>query len=56
LFQLGYIPKPGELLDYGGRRFTIAEMDHNRIARVRIERAPAVAEPVNQGTKETQPS
>ena len=38
LFQLGYIPKPGESVEYGGRRFTIMEMDHNRIARVRIER------------------
>jgi hypothetical protein len=27
-------------------------MDHNRIARVRIERAPVTAEAVNQGTKE----
>ena len=38
LFQLGYIPKPGESVEYGGRRFTILEMDHNRIARVRIDR------------------
>src|SRR5580693_7813526 len=44
LFQLGYIPKPAEVLEYGGRKFTITEMDHNRIARVRIERAPAAAE------------
>ena len=44
LFQLGYIPKPGEVLEYGGRKFTITEMDHNRIARVRIERAPAAVE------------
>jgi CBS domain containing-hemolysin-like protein len=38
LFQLGFIPKPGEALEYGRRRFKILEMDHNRIARVRIER------------------
>jgi magnesium and cobalt exporter, CNNM family len=37
LFQLGYIPKVGETIEYGGRRFTILEMDHNRIARVGIE-------------------
>jgi CBS domain containing-hemolysin-like protein len=46
LFQLGYIPKPGEALEYGRRKFTILEMDHNRIARVGIERladASAVA-------------
>jgi CBS domain containing-hemolysin-like protein len=40
LFQLGYIPKPGETVDYGGRRFTVLEMDRNRIARVRIEKLP----------------
>jgi putative hemolysin len=51
LFQLGYIPKPGEVLEYGGRRFTITEMDHNRIARVRIERAPATAEPAASPVK-----
>lgn len=44
LFQLGYIPKPGDTIEYQGRRFTILEMDHNRIARVAIERMP-VAEP-----------
>ena len=38
LFQLGYIPTQGEELEYGGQKFTIQEMDHNRIARVRIER------------------
>jgi CBS domain containing-hemolysin-like protein len=42
LFQLGYIPKPGEALEYGRRSFRILEMDHNRIARVGIERLPNV--------------
>jgi putative hemolysin len=41
LFQLGYIPKQGEMVEYGGRKFTILEMDHNRIARVGIERTSA---------------
>ena len=41
LFQLGYIPKQGETVESAGRRFTILEMDHNRIARVSIERVPA---------------
>ena len=40
LFQLGYIPKPGESVEYGRRKFTILAMDHNRISRVRIERLP----------------
>src|SRR6202453_4696395 len=40
LFQLGYIPKPSDAVEYGRRKFTILAMDHNRIARVRIERLP----------------
>jgi putative hemolysin len=40
LFQLGYIPKPGDSVEHGGRRFTVLEMDRNRIARVRIEKLP----------------
>jgi magnesium and cobalt exporter, CNNM family len=43
LFQLGYIPKPGDSVMYGQRRFAILGMDHNRIARVRIERVPRAA-------------
>jgi putative hemolysin len=38
LFQLGYIPKPGDAVKYGNRKFSILAMDHNRIARVRVER------------------
>jgi len=39
LFQLGYIPKPGESVEAQDRRFTILEMDNRRIARVRVEKA-----------------
>ena len=49
LFQLGYIPRAGESIEHGGRRFTILEMQHNRIARVRIERLQA--EPAGKGEK-----
>jgi putative hemolysin len=38
LTQFGYIPRKGEFVDHAGRRFTIEEMDRNRIARVKIER------------------
>ena len=38
LFRLGRIPQPGESLEYQGRRYTVMEMDRNRIARVRIEK------------------
>jgi len=41
LFQLGYIPAPGEAVEYGGRKFIITSMERNRIARVRIEKLPA---------------
>ena len=40
LMRLGYIPKPGESVEEGGRKFTVLEMDRNRIAKVRIERLP----------------
>jgi len=38
LFRLGDIPQAGASVDYEGRRFTVLEMDRNRIARVRIEK------------------
>jgi putative hemolysin len=43
LFQLGYIPKPGDQVEYGRRRFTILGMLHNRITRVKIERLSEAA-------------
>jgi CBS domain containing-hemolysin-like protein len=54
LFKLGHIPKPGESVEFEGRRFTVASMERNRIATVRIEKlriekvaAPASAENSN---------
>ena len=41
LFKLGHIPKPGESVEFEGRRFTVAAMERNRIATVRIEKLPA---------------
>jgi putative hemolysin len=38
LQRLGYIPNVGETVEYGGLRFTVLEMERNRIARVRIEK------------------
>lgn len=38
LTQFGYIPRPGEFVEHAGRRFTIVEMDRNRIATVKIEK------------------
>jgi CBS domain containing-hemolysin-like protein len=40
LFRLGQIPHAGESVEYQGRRYTVLEMERNRIARVRIEKAP----------------
>jgi putative hemolysin len=42
LYELGEIPHAGQALEYHGRRFTVLEMDRNRIARVRIERLPLI--------------
>lgn len=38
LFQFGFIPKLKDSLEYGGRRYTIASMNRNRIASVLIEK------------------
>jgi CBS domain containing-hemolysin-like protein len=37
LAQLGHLPDAGESVEYGGRRFVVAEMAGRRIARVRVE-------------------
>jgi CBS domain containing-hemolysin-like protein len=37
LAQLQRIPKPGDSFEYGGRRFTVLDMENRRIARVLIE-------------------
>jgi len=39
LFRLGNIPAAGETVEYDNHRFTVLEMDRNRIVRVRIERS-----------------
>ncbi len=46
LYRLGEIPRPGESVEYQGRRYTVLAMDRNRIARVKIEKLPE--QPVSQ--------
>jgi len=41
LYRLGRIPRIGDAVEHGGRRYTVAEMDFNRIARVRVEKLDA---------------
>ncbi|HUO29352.1 MAG TPA: hemolysin family protein [Bryobacteraceae bacterium] len=45
LYRLGYIPRAGDSIEYEGRRYTVVEMERNRIARVRIERVARAAPP-----------
>jgi len=54
LFRFGYIPKVGESVAYGPWRFTVLEMDRNRIAHVRIERLQAA--PATSGASTAGPS
>jgi CBS domain containing-hemolysin-like protein len=42
LSQLGTIPRKGDRVEHDGRRYTVLEMDRNRIARVRIEKLATV--------------
>ena len=44
LMKLGYIPKAGESVEEGGRRYTVLEMDRNRIAKVRVEKLEDVGQ------------
>jgi CBS domain containing-hemolysin-like protein len=38
LLRLGYIPRPGDRVEEEDRRYTVLAMEHNRIARVLIEK------------------
>jgi len=38
LLRLGEIPKPGATVEFDGRRYTVLEMERNRIAKVRVEK------------------
>ncbi|MCC6586850.1 MAG: HlyC/CorC family transporter [Bryobacterales bacterium] len=53
LFRLGYIPIPGETVEFQDLRFTVLEMDRNRIVKVKIERVPP---PPADPATEPQPS
>jgi CBS domain containing-hemolysin-like protein len=39
MYRLGRIPRQGDMVESGQRRFTVVEMDFNRTARVRVEKA-----------------
>ena len=45
MFRLGAIPDAGAMIDHGDRRFTVLEMERNRIALVRIEKIQDEPEP-----------
>lgn len=45
LYRLGRIPKQGDAVEWEQRRFTVLEMDFNRIARVKVERLAAPPAP-----------
>lgn len=57
LFKLGHIPKEGEALEFEAWRFTVAAMERNRIARVRVEKMPmpeqSPEQPEKSSDKET---
>jgi putative hemolysin len=38
LYRLGHIPNQGEAVEYEGRRFTVEEVERNRITKVKVER------------------
>jgi len=52
LYERGEIPRVGDAVEYQGRRYTVLEMERNRVARVRIEktRPSHGSEPGAEGT------
>jgi putative hemolysin len=40
LYHMGEIPRPGDSVELENRRYTVLEIERNRIARVRVERLP----------------
>ena len=42
--QFTAIPQPGDAFDYHGLRVTVAEMEHNRILKLRVEKLPEKTE------------
>jgi CBS domain containing-hemolysin-like protein len=55
LFRLGKIPRAGDSAEFQGRRYTVVEMERNRIARVKIEKAPAQAASAKDGQETGSP-
>jgi CBS domain containing-hemolysin-like protein len=45
LYKLGRIPASGDTVQHDGRRYTVLDMDRNRISRVRIEKVPPAEAP-----------
>ena len=41
LSRLGHIPRESEEIEFEGRKYIVVEMEHNRIAKVRVERLAA---------------
>lgn len=48
LYRLGRIPAAADIVEHEGYKFTVVEMERNRIARVRIERIEAAGEPPDE--------
>ena len=49
LARLGFIPQGGESFEADGFRFTVLEVDHRRVARVKIQRVPGAAKAMTSG-------
>jgi hypothetical protein len=49
LNRLGFIPRGGESFETDGYRFTVMEMDHRRVSRLKIKPLRAANAPVSSG-------
>lgn len=50
IHQLGFIPRGGETIEANGYRFTVMEMDHRRVSRVKVKLLRPVARPAERTT------
>jgi CBS domain containing-hemolysin-like protein len=56
LTRLGFIPRGGESFEADGYRFTVMEMDHRRVSRLKIKPLPPAIVPSPAGESAPQPA
>jgi putative hemolysin len=53
LFQLGHIPRPGESFQYENWRFTVGEVENQRVTQVRLDQTDPLPVPQTDQKKDS---